>query len=201
MRNTEISGAAYTRPSNKAAHAAFVPVGIVTVLLAPLLPILSARWSLNYLQAGSLFSAQYLGSAVGVVSSGVIVSRWGYRSAVNAGLLAIAIGVGLLWFAPHFLGLICIFCYGTGLGLSIPAINLFVAAINPERRSAALSLLNFSWSVGAVACPFVVAAAARNNAVSFFLVILAFALLVMTVGIAVTPSSFAEPAREPAILP
>ena len=29
------------------AHAAFVPTGIVTVLLGPVLPTLAARWSMN----------------------------------------------------------------------------------------------------------------------------------------------------------
>src|ERR1700676_4660692 len=97
--------------ANKAAHAAFVPIGMVTVLLGPLLPVLSARWSLNYLQAGSLFTAQFLGSTIAVVLSGVIVSRWGFRSAINAGILAMAAGVGTLPFSSHFLGQICVFFY------------------------------------------------------------------------------------------
>jgi fucose permease len=177
-----------------AAHAAFVPIGIVTVLLGPLLPTLSARWSLNYVQAGSLFTAQFLGSTVGVVISGVLVSRWGSRFAIITGLFAMAVGVGTLPFSPRFLGLICISCYGVGLGLAIPAINLFVAAVNPERRSAALSLLNFSWSVGAVACPFIVAAAAKADQIQLFLVLLAGFLLLVLLGIAVVPSSFVAPA-------
>src|SRR5580692_7135279 len=86
---------------NTAAHAAFVPIGIVTVLLGPLLPILSARWSLNYVQAGSLFTAQFLGSTVGVIVSGVIVSRLGFRFAVNAGLFAMAAGVGGLAYSSR----------------------------------------------------------------------------------------------------
>jgi FHS family glucose/mannose:H+ symporter-like MFS transporter len=179
---------------NTAAHAAFVPIGIVTVLLGPLLPTLSSRWSLNYVQAGSLFTAQFLGSTVGVVVSGVVVSRLGFRFAINAGLFAMALGVGALPFSPRFLGLVCIFCYGVGLGLAIPPINLFVAAVNPERRSAALSLLNFSWSVGAVACPFIVAAAAKVDRIQLFLVLLAGLLLLVLLGIAVVPSSFVAPA-------
>lgn len=181
---------------NKAAHAAFVPIGIVTVLLHALLPILSSRWSLNYLQAGSLFTAQFFGSTIGVLISGVIVSRRGFRFAINAGLFVMAAGVGTLAFSSRPLGLICIFCDGIGLGLAIPAVNLFVAAINPERQSAALSHLNFSWSVGAVACPVVVAAAARVDKIPLFLVMLASFLLLVFLGIAAVPSSFVEPATE-----
>jgi FHS family glucose/mannose:H+ symporter-like MFS transporter len=175
---------------NWAAHAAFLPIGVVTVLLGPLLPILSARWGLNYAQAGSLFTAQFLGSTGGVFASGFLVSRWGFRFAANAGLLTMAAGVGALLFGSRNTGLLCILIYGFGLGLAIPAINLYVAAANPARRSAALNLLNFYWSVGAVACPFVVAAAARVERIEVFLVSLAGFLLLVFFGIAAAPKSF-----------
>jgi FHS family glucose/mannose:H+ symporter-like MFS transporter len=182
--------------TNKAAHAAFVPIGMVTVLLGPLLPMLSARWSLNYAQAGTLFTAQFLGATIGTGLSGPIVSRWGYRFAILTGLFAMAVGVGSLPFSSRFPGLICIFSYGIGLGLSIPAANLLVAAMNADRRSAALSLLNFSWSVGAVACPFIVAVAAKVDQIRLFLVALAGFLLLVLLAIA-SLRSFVEPAVEP----
>jgi MFS transporter, FHS family, glucose/mannose:H+ symporter len=182
-----------SRSLNAPAHAVFVPVGIVTVLLGPLLPILSVRWSLNYLQAGSLFTAQFLGSTAGVFISGFFVSRRGFRFAINAGLLMMAIGVGTLSFGTRSLGLISILSYGVGLGLAIPAVNLFVAAANPERRSAALSLLNFSWSTGAVACPFIVAAAAQVDRIGLFLLLLASSLFLMFLAVALMPLSFVEP--------
>jgi fucose permease len=194
MPPAEMSATASVRSMNRAAHAAFVPIGVVTVLLGPLLPSLSARWSLNYSQAGSLFTAQFLAATVGVVISGIMVSRWGYRLAINAGLLAMAIGVGALPFGSRSMGVACIACYGLGLGFAIPAINLLVAAINPERRSAALNLLNFSWSIGAVACPFVIAAAAKADHVQLFLVVLAGFLLLILLGIAAMPFSF-DPVR------
>ncbi len=192
LAETRRTGSAHSL--SKASHAAFVPIGIVTVLLGQLLPILSARWALNDSQAGALFSAQFLGATVGVLLSGEMVSRWGFRFAIATGLLAMAVGVGTLPFSSHVAGLICIFSYGTGLGLAIPAINLFVAALNPERSGAALSRLNFSWSVGAVACPFIVAAAGKVDKIPLFLVMLSGFLLLVLLGIAARPSSFIEPA-------
>jgi MFS transporter, FHS family, glucose/mannose:H+ symporter len=186
--------------TNKAAHAAFVPIGMVTVLLGPLLPMLSARWSLNYAQAGTLFTAQFLAATIGTGLSGLMVSRWGYRFAIITGLFAMVIGVGSLPFSSRFPGLICIFSYGIGLGLSIPAANLLVAAMNADRRSAALSLLNFSWSVGAVACPFIVAVAAKVDQIRLFLVALAGFLLLVLLAIA-SLRSFVEPAVEPLLEP
>jgi fucose permease len=187
MRLAEMSRIHTNSSANLAAHVAFVPIGIVTVLLGPLLPILSARWSLNYLQAGSLFTAQFLGSTLGVSLSGILVSRWGFRFTIAAGLIATAVGVAALPFSSPFAGPICIACYGVGLGLSIPACNLMVAAINPERRSAAINLLNFWWSAGAVACPFIVALAAKVNHILLLLALIAGLLLLAFFFVIATP--------------
>ena len=179
-----------------AAYASFVPIGIATVLLGPMLPTLSARWSLNYSQAGALFTAQYLASTLAVALSGVLVSRWGFRFAIKTGLLLMGAGVGLLLTGPKVLGIFCIGAYGGGLGLAVPAANLLVAEVNPGRRSATLNLLNFCWSAGAVACPFLVAAAVKVHQVPLFLgAVTGFALL-MAIGIAAMPASIVEPSAK-----
>ena len=176
-----------------AAYASFVPIGIATVLLGPMLPTLSARWSLNYSQAGALFTAQYLASTLAVALSGVLVSRWGFRFAIKTGLLLMSAGVGLLLIGPEMLGIFCIGAYGGGLGLAVPAANLLVAEVNPNRRSATLNTLNFCWSAGAVACPLLVAGAAKSHQVPLFLAAVAGFALLVAVGIAVMPSSIVEP--------
>ncbi len=166
-----------------AAHAAFVPIGVVTVLLGPLLPWLSARWGLTYQQAGSLFTAQFGGATLGVLLSGVLAARWGFRFAIKTGLLIIATAVALLPYSSHAAGIICVALYGYGYGVSVPAANLMVAEVNPARRSAALNLLNFSWSVGAVACPFLIAAAIRKTLIPPTLTVLAGIMLLVVAGI------------------
>ena len=181
-----------------AAYAAFVPIGIATVLLGPMLPILSARWSLNYSQAGALFTAQYMVSTVAVALSGVLVSRWGFRFAIKTGLVLMSVGVGLLLAGPKLLGILCIGAYGGGLGLAVPAANLLVAEVNPGRRSAKLNLLNFCWSAGAVACPFLVAAVAKGHRIPVFLGAVAGFALAVAVGIAVMPASIVEPSSNDA---
>src|ERR1700694_5819203 len=131
-----------------AAYASFVPIGIATVLLGPMLPTLSSRWSLNYSQAGALFTVQYVASTLAVALSGVMVSRWGFRFAMKAGLLLMSAGVALLLAGPKILGILCIAASGGGMGLAVPAANLLVAEVNPLRRSARLNLLNFCRSTG-----------------------------------------------------
>jgi fucose permease len=181
------------KPLTFAAHAAFVPIGIVTVLLAPLLPTLSVRWSLNYSQAGALFTAQYIASTLATALSGFLVTRWGFRFAIKAGLLVMAVALALLLAGSQLLGIVCIAGYGAGLGLAVPAANLLVAEVNPLRRSAALNLLNFSWSAGSVACPFLVAAAAERHRIPLLLAIVAGFLLLVAIGIALMPSTIVEP--------
>lgn len=161
------------------AHAAFVPTGIVTVLLGPVLPSLSARWSLSDAQAGEFFTAQFLASTVGVAFSGALVPRFGYRVVMVLGLVFMAAGTGTLGLGSRLLGMTSVACYGMGLGLTIPACNLLVAEVNPAKRAAAVSLLNFSWSVGAVACPFLLAPFQRKGSIApFFYALAGFVLLV-----------------------
>jgi MFS transporter, FHS family, glucose/mannose:H+ symporter len=176
-----------------ASYLSFVPIGIATVLLGPLLPVLSARWSLNYSQAGALFTAQYVASTCAVALSGAVVRLRGYRFTIITGLLLIAAALALLLRGSPLLGIVCIMAYGAGLGVAVPAGNLLVAEINPERRGAALSWLNFCWSAGAVACPFLVGVAVRTQRTSLFLVLIASLSLAMATGIALMSAGIAEP--------
>lgn len=184
-----------------AAHATFVPTGIVTVLLGPALPALSAKWALNDARAGELFTAQFLASTIGVALSGVLVPRSGYRLALVLGLLFMAAGVGALPLGSHALGVAAVACYGVGLGLAIPACNLLVAEVNPEKRAAAVSLLNFSWSAGAVACPFLLAPFQKSGHLATFFYglagfVLAVALFIVQAHFPAASGAGKDPLKE-----
>jgi fucose permease len=191
------SSATASTSSDKAftlvANASFVPIGMVTVLLSPLLPTLSSRWSLDYSQAGALFTAQFLASTVAVALSGMLIARFGFRFAINAGLLVIAASTAALLAGSRTLGIACIAGYGAGSGLAVPAANLLVAELNPGRRSAALNLLNFAWSAGAVSCPFLVAAAEKSHHLVLLLQCIAGFCFLTTLWIASMRSESTEP--------
>jgi len=175
------------------AHAAFIPTGIVTVLLGPVLPSLSAQWGLTDAQAGELFTAQFLASTIGVASSGALVPRVGYKVVIVLGLIFMAIGVGALPIGSRLMGTAAVACYGVGLGLTIPACNLLVAEVNPANRASAVSLLNFSWSIGAVACPFLLAPfQRRGNLSDFFFLVAGFVVLI---SLLLARASFPPPSR------
>ncbi len=182
-----------------AAHIVFVPTGILTVLLGPVLPVLAARWSLNDSQAGELFTAQFLASTVGVVFSGSLVPRMGYRVVLVLGLFFMALGVGTLPLGSWIWGMTSVSCFGVGLGLAIPTANLLVAEVNPERKASALALLNFSWSVGAVACPFMLAPFQQSNRTPTFLYALGGCVAVLALGL--SGASLPRPGKNKGVSP
>lgn len=178
------------------AQIAFLPTGILTTLLGPMLPILISRWVMSDTQAGNLFLVQFLASLVGVQLSGVLLARRGYRPAFLAGLLLMALGVTMLCFGSLWLGLVSVATYGLGLGLIIPTDNLLIAEISSSSglasSAAAVSLLNFFWGVGAVFCSLMVAWSAAHHLLPFFLVSVAAILLVLAFAMRGLPFPAAE---------
>jgi fucose permease len=158
-----------------------VLTGMVMTVLGPILPVLSMRWELNDMQAGYLFFAQFASSCVGMLLSGVLVQRYGYRKTMMAGLLLMAVGIGLLARANWMFGLIAVCIYGVAFGTNTPATNLFVAEANPNKSASALNLLNSSWGIGAMSCPLIVALAQRTHHVPVFMYGLAIGLIALIV--------------------
>src|SRR5215470_15369391 len=79
--------------STALAHAAFVPTGVVTVMLGPLLPLLAAKWSLSDTQSGFFISAQFSGALVGTAASSFLLPLIGFARSMALGQVLMAIGV------------------------------------------------------------------------------------------------------------
>jgi FHS family glucose/mannose:H+ symporter-like MFS transporter len=156
------------RPGTTLIHVGFVLTGVMTTLLGPTLPILSARWSLNDVQAGYLFTSQFASSIIGVAISSWLIQRRGYRLTLMLGMVLMGLGAGVLATANWKLGLTSVGIYGAGYGVTSATANLLISELNPTRRAAALNLLNFSWGIGAVGCPFLVAILQRANRMTVF---------------------------------
>jgi fucose permease len=178
------------------AQIAFLPTGVLTTLLGPMLPILIARWFLNDTQAGNLFLVQFLAQLVGVQLSGFLLAKFGFRPAFLSGLLLMASGVGTLLIGSLALGLASVAVYGLGLGFIIPTDNLLVAEISAGSavgsRAGAVSLLNFFWGVGAVFCSLMVAWTAAHGLLPFFLGAVALFLILLAFGMRNLPFPPAE---------
>jgi FHS family glucose/mannose:H+ symporter-like MFS transporter len=192
------------RRLNIAARLGFFVIGIITVLLGLVLPILSARLSLDDAQAGTLFIAQFSGSITGTLFSGRLIKRFGFDGTLLAGLVLLMLGIpGLnLWSLPACL--VSVFVYGAGLGVSIPATNLLAIEVAPiTRRTAAANFINFCWGLGAIASqPFVALFATGDSLLTATLVLdamlLVVAALVFSSRRAASPQSVPPDSPEPA---
>jgi MFS transporter, FHS family, glucose/mannose:H+ symporter len=154
--------------ANLVIHAAFAATGIVTVLLGPILPILISRWSLTDERAGLFFTAQFCGQLAGCLSTGLLIPlrRCGYRLTFAIGFAFVAIGVVAIGVGDAHTGLAGTAIYGYGLGLALTGGNLWVAEIFPARRATAVSILNVTWTMGAIACGPLVMLAERAHMLS-----------------------------------
>jgi len=167
-------------------HLGFVLTGICTTLLGPLLPTLGLRWGLNDARSGDFFLAQFLGSLISVIVCGRWLRLRGFRFCFVAGFALMAVGFAALGRGPWIAGLISIFVYGCGIGFSIGATNLWVGESNPSRRASALSLVNCSWTVGALASPSIVAVGDRTHQLWSLVLALAVAACLLTLAFSVS---------------
>ena len=160
----------------------FFVIGIVTVLLGQVLPVLSSRLSLNDAQSGVLLSAQFAGALLGTLSVGQFIRRLGFPTASLIGLLLIAAGLPALNSHSFVICWLGIFVYGSGIGMAIPAINLLTIEATPaDRQSSAVNLLNFGWGVGAICSqPFASAMSGGNSLVLLTITLVVALLLVAT---------------------
>ncbi len=134
----------------------FFLIGITTVLIGQILPILSARLALSDEQSGYFFVAQFGGSLAATLAANRFVRRAGFAFVLLIGFALAAVGV-LLLNANSLPACLAAFVFiGGGIGLTIPSINLLTVRITPEKTSSALNRINFMWGFGAILCkPFI----------------------------------------------
>lgn len=177
-------------------HIDFLLTGIVMTFLGPMLPQLSARWSLTDVGSGGLIFAQFFSSMFGMLLSAVTVKRLGYRITLIIGLLLMTLGMALLASGPWMLGIVAVCTLGVGYGITTPAGNLRTAEVNPARSASALNVINAVWGVGAMSSPFLVEMALRAHRPSLFPYGTAMALAILLLVLGLTrfvPDTHAEP--------
>ena len=135
-------------------HAAMLLSGFGTVFLGPVLPLLAASSHATDSGSGLFFAAQFIGAFFGGITTSQRLVRCLLRglSAALLGFLLLtlccSLSAGVGWDAIALVPL------GFGVGQMLTSVNLLAAERFQERRSSALSLINFTWSLGAVTAPF-----------------------------------------------
>src|SRR5215469_13902228 len=138
-------------------HSGFVLIGVSMTMLGPILPYFTNHWALTDAQAGLFFSTQYFGSFLGTLLTSALLPRFGFSKVISAGYLCFALGFVFLGMGPWYFSTAFVAIYGIGYGLANPSVNLRATQLPSSNIAAAVSLLNFSWGIGAVSCPFLVA--------------------------------------------
>ncbi|RZU39990.1 MFS transporter [Edaphobacter modestus] len=177
--------------------------GVVTVMLGPLLPALIARWHIQDSQAGTLFTASFLGQLVGAW-----FATRNLRLSLLCGAALTAAGVAALAWTGFFWAHIALFAAGLGLSAGITAGNVVAGTATITRRATTLALFNVSWSIGAISCPVLARLCGASNTRLFFLITAAIVivggLFVATLPRTLTnepPASPSASAPIPAFLP
>jgi len=175
-----MSSAAHSRelPSLPLMHAGFLLAGLATMLLGPILPILSRNWHLTDSQAGLLLLAQFTGATLGGASVSKRLPQAFLLGLIAgcAGFLAFALAPSLI---PACLGLLI---GGFGVGRIIASVNIIAGARYTHQRGSALSRLNISFSLGCLLSPLLAAQLAPRFTLPPLLS--GFAVLFLCVGAA-----------------
>lgn len=130
----------------------FLTTGVMTVLLGTVLPPIASAFHLSDSQSGMLLMTLFAGS-----SMGALFVRRRFRRTLAVGYLLIPVAGAMLAVAPRYLGVAGILLFGVGLGMAMTSTSMLVGRLYPGRRGAALSFLNFCWSIGSTLCPLVIA--------------------------------------------
>jgi MFS transporter, FHS family, glucose/mannose:H+ symporter len=154
--------------------AGFILTGIPTVIVGPVLPLFISRWSLSDSQAGLFFSMQFTASLCGVWITTGLTSRYGYRPSLIIGYVLTGAGLATLNAPTHMLALVATAAFGVGYGMVVPPTNLSAAEAG---GASMVSLLNFAWGIGAVACSPLILVALRHHFLTGFLWIVAVGAL------------------------
>ncbi len=189
LRDTDLSNPEH-EPANAhlpgaLLHYCILLTGFGTVFLGPMLPTFTALLRLSDRGAGALLAAQFTGAFLGGWTTAAPLNR-----ALLRGLVAACVGFGgvalaashapsLGWVLP------CLVILGFGIGQTLTAVNLLASEKWVHHRGAALTLLNFTWSFGALTAPLLLLRLLRSapawSVLAGFGVLLAAALVVVLV--------------------
>lgn len=133
-------------------HPVFALTGAADAITGPMLPSLARAFALSDSESGILLFAVFLGMALGA-----LLCRGNYARIQVAGLMALTLScIVFPWISRPMLYPFSFF-FGVSTGTPMTAISLFAGRNYPERRAATLTLLNFSWSLGALLAPLLAA--------------------------------------------
>lgn len=139
-------------------HVVFALTGVVHAIGGPLLPSLNRTFHLTDSESGLLFLAYFGGSSLGA-----LLCRGNYARVMTVGFAGITIFGLAVSVATRPLLLPVYFLLGICVGSAMSAVSLFAGRNFPDTSASLLTILNFSWSAGALAAPMLAAQFLRHH--------------------------------------
>lgn len=171
-------------------HPVFALTGMADAITGPMLPALARAFHLSDSQSGLLLFCTFAGMA-----TGALLCRGNYARVLMRGFLAMMLAAALFPWVPRSLLFPAAFLLGVSIGIPMTAVSLFTGRNYPQRRAATLTLLNFSWSLGALTAPLLAAPLLAASSWRAVYAVLAAAAALAALASGVTIRDVAEAPR------
>ena len=129
-------------------HPVFALTGVAHVVGGAVMPSIAATFHLNDSQSGTLFLLYFGGTALGA-----LLCRGNYARDMWIGFAATAACGVCVGLAPGWLLSVAFLLFGVSVGMAMSSVTLFVGRNIAEKRASVLTLLNCTWSSGALLSP------------------------------------------------
>ncbi|MBB6023098.1 FHS family glucose/mannose:H+ symporter-like MFS transporter [Paenibacillus sp. JGP012] len=178
----------------------YLLIGITSVVLGALLPVLLPHYERGYSDGGFLLFLQFLGFLVGVLLSPSMTAKMGRKWMLTLALICIVAAYLLLGWLPSWeIVLLLTVIVGFGSGIIEPSVGAFTIEFTENQKAVAMSKLDVFFALGALLIP---AAAAlfiwlEQWHLTFFTVaILALMLMLLWVSMPRSAAQYLEQAGE-----
>lgn len=180
-------------------HPVFALTGILHAAGGPLLPSLASAFHLSDSRSGSLFLFYFAGTSLGALLCTRRYARLMSLGFVGVSVACLGIAVSnYALLAPLFLFL------GISVGVPMTAVSMLAGQRFAERSAAPLTLLNFSWSAGALLAPLLAARLLTNHSYRSAFALLAVAAVTAAVACRLLieePREDSSPVAQPGGMP
>ncbi|MDQ0495337.1 MFS transporter [Paenibacillus brasilensis] len=135
----------------------YLLIGVTSVLLGALLPVLLPHYGRGYSDGGLLLFLQFFGFLVGVLLSPLMALHIGRKSVLSIALVSILTACAILGLLPSWTWVIVMTIWvGFGSGIIESSIGAFTIEFTEEQKAVAMSKLDVYFALGALLIPAVV---------------------------------------------
>lgn len=135
----------------------YLLIGITSVVLGSLLPMLLQHYQRDYSAGGTLLFLQFLGFLVGVLASPMMSARIGRKSMLLVALISIIAAYTVIGCLPSWIWIVWMtLLVGFGSGIIESSIGAFTIEFAEEGKAVAMTKLDVYFGIGALLIPAVV---------------------------------------------